>query len=30
MTIDLIFNAIADGMPDLTPLSAPERLGPAG
>ncbi|KHO20595.1 cytochrome P450 [Mycolicibacterium setense] len=26
MTIDLIFNAIADGMPDLTPLSAPERL----
>ncbi|OCB56800.1 steroid C27-monooxygenase [Mycobacterium vulneris] len=26
MTIDLIFNAIADVMPDLTPLSAPERL----
>lgn len=26
MTIDLIFNAIADGMPDLTPLAAPERL----
>ncbi|CRZ14213.1 cytochrome P450 [Mycolicibacterium neworleansense] len=26
MTIDLIFNAIADGMPDLTPISAPERL----
>ncbi|MGV9802711.1 cytochrome P450 [Mycobacterium sp. NPDC003449] len=26
MTIDLMFNAIADEMPDLTPLSAPERL----
>lgn len=26
MTIDLIFNAIADGMPDLTPLAEPERL----
>ena len=26
MTIDLIFNAIADEIPDLTPLSAPERL----
>ena len=26
MTIDLIFNAIADHMPDLTPISAPERL----
>ena len=26
MTINLIFNAIADNMPDLTPLSAPERL----
>ena len=26
MTINLIFNAIADHMPDLTPLSAPERL----
>ncbi|MBS1694929.1 MAG: cytochrome P450 [Actinobacteria bacterium] len=26
MTIDLIFNAIADHMPDLRPLSAPERL----
>ncbi len=26
MTIDLIFNAIADQMPDLTPISAPERL----
>ena len=26
MTISLIFNAIADHMPDLTPLSAPERL----
>ena len=26
MTIDLMFNAIADGIPDLTPLSAPERL----
>ena len=27
MTIDLMFNAIADEMPDLTPISAkPERL----
>lgn len=26
MTIDLIFNAIADEMPNLTPLSRPERL----
>jgi cholest-4-en-3-one 26-monooxygenase len=26
MTIDLMFNAIADHIPDLTPLSAPERL----
>jgi len=26
MTIDLIFNAVADHMPDLTPVSAPERL----
>jgi cholest-4-en-3-one 26-monooxygenase len=26
MTINLIFNAIADHMPDLTPISAPERL----
>jgi cholest-4-en-3-one 26-monooxygenase len=26
MTIDLIFNAVADHMPDLTPISAPERL----
>ena len=26
MTIDLMFNAIADGIPDLTSLSAPERL----
>ncbi|MGV0746295.1 cytochrome P450 [Mycolicibacterium sp. XJ870] len=26
MTIDLMFNAIADEMPDLTPLSEPERL----
>lgn len=26
MTIDLMFNAIADAMPDLTALSAPERL----
>ena len=26
MTIDLIFNAIADQMPDLTPISKPERL----
>jgi len=26
MTISLIFNAIADNMPDLTPISAPERL----
>jgi cholest-4-en-3-one 26-monooxygenase len=26
MTIDLIFNAIADGMPNLTPISPPERL----
>ncbi|MFR9749860.1 cytochrome P450 [Nocardia sp. 004] len=26
MTIGLIFNAIADTMPDLQPLSAPERL----
>ena len=26
MTIDLMFNAIADAMPDLTPLGKPERL----
>jgi cholest-4-en-3-one 26-monooxygenase len=26
MTIDLIFNAIADEMPNLTPISEPERL----
>ncbi|HYB82519.1 MAG TPA: cytochrome P450 [Mycobacterium sp.] len=26
MTINLIFNAVADHMPDLTPISAPERL----
>jgi cholest-4-en-3-one 26-monooxygenase len=26
MTIDLMFNAIADHMPDLTPMSPPERL----
>jgi cholest-4-en-3-one 26-monooxygenase len=26
MTIDLLFNAIADHMPDLKPISAPERL----
>jgi cholest-4-en-3-one 26-monooxygenase len=26
MTIDLMFNAIADAMPDLTPLARPERL----
>jgi cholest-4-en-3-one 26-monooxygenase len=26
MTIDLIFNAIANQMPNLTPISAPERL----
>jgi cholest-4-en-3-one 26-monooxygenase len=26
MTIDLMFNAIADAMPDLTPLEKPERL----
>jgi cholest-4-en-3-one 26-monooxygenase len=26
MTIDLIFNAIADEMPNLRPISAPERL----
>jgi cholest-4-en-3-one 26-monooxygenase len=26
MTINLIFNAIADNMPDLRPLSSPERL----
>lgn len=26
MTIDLMFNAIADAMPDLTPLNDPERL----
>jgi cholest-4-en-3-one 26-monooxygenase len=26
MTIDLIFNAVADHMPDLTPISRPERL----
>jgi len=26
MTIDLMFNAIADAMPDITPLSPPERL----
>ncbi|BDE16741.1 MULTISPECIES: cytochrome P450 [Mycobacterium] len=26
MTINLIFNAVADHMPDLTPLSEPERL----
>jgi cholest-4-en-3-one 26-monooxygenase len=26
MTIDLMFNAIAENIPDLTPLAAPERL----
>ena len=26
MTINLIFNAVADNMPDLKPISAPERL----
>jgi hypothetical protein len=26
MTIDLMFNAIADHIPDLTPIAAPERL----
>jgi cholest-4-en-3-one 26-monooxygenase len=26
MTIDLMFNAIADAMPDITPISKPERL----
>ena len=26
MTIELMFNAIADNMSDLTPVSAPERL----
>jgi cholest-4-en-3-one 26-monooxygenase len=26
MTISLIFNAVADNMPDLKPISAPERL----
>ena len=26
MTIDLMFNAIADNVPDLTPLTQPERL----
>ncbi len=26
MTINLIFNAVADHMPDLTPISAPKRL----
>jgi cholest-4-en-3-one 26-monooxygenase len=26
MTIDLIFNAVADNMPNLKPISAPERL----
>jgi cholest-4-en-3-one 26-monooxygenase len=26
MTIDLMFNAIADAMPDLTSLAKPERL----
>jgi cholest-4-en-3-one 26-monooxygenase len=26
MTIDLMFNAIADAMPDLTPVAKPERL----
>jgi cholest-4-en-3-one 26-monooxygenase len=26
MTINLIFNAIADHMPDLTPISTPQRL----
>jgi cholest-4-en-3-one 26-monooxygenase len=26
MTIDLMFNAIADEMPDLAPLAKPERL----
>ena len=26
MTIDMIFNAVADHMPDLKPISAPERL----
>ena len=26
MTINLIFNAVADHMPDLKPISTPERL----
>src|ERR1700692_3341655 len=26
MTIDLMFNAIADHLPDLTPVAEPERL----
>jgi cholest-4-en-3-one 26-monooxygenase len=26
MTIDLMFNAIADAMPDIEPISKPERL----
>ncbi|GJO38514.1 hypothetical protein NJB1604_05730 [Mycobacterium marinum] len=26
LTIGLMFNAIADHMPDLTPISAPQRL----
>ena len=26
MTIDLMFNAIADHIPQLTPVSEPERL----
>ncbi|MGC1804058.1 MAG: steroid C27-monooxygenase, partial [Mycobacterium sp.] len=26
MTINLIFNAVADHMPDLKPISKPERL----
>jgi cholest-4-en-3-one 26-monooxygenase len=26
MTINLMFNAIADAMPDIKPISKPERL----
>ena len=26
MTVDLMFNAIADQLPDLTPVAPPERL----
>ena len=30
MTINLIFNAVADHMPDLKPIGEPERLGQGG